>query len=987
MDRKLAPLKRHSRSQEGEDRIILDSEGVTGLDNQVPAISSKYSKQGPISKRGKGIKTTNGDPSDFKRKDERPRGSDADSSVPTSSAVNEHHSPKSRLSTTIAATHSTERDILVGADQTLNGSYSKYRRKSKPIVEQPRFISKPEPVSRKHIASFYKHGEPAARQTELDGENSQPESIGFPQLIKGPVILTSRSSSVDFERKGDRNVEKAGRKMKLAQPTTTPSARAEGQIMPPTIDEPSGSPDTSSIGRIVRLMHLNLGKTQGIVEVSSSYLIPEGVSFCWIDSETGALLASLDASKQSPKTIIPDLRGCRIWVERGLSTQAPIVMLSNRHSGQELYLRPFEAGAVDEWLAALLCWQPIRPRGVRNKLPRVHTPVALADKPVSEKLRGSDVKSNKPTNLVMKPTKAMLWNSTTTGDNSRGRPSIPEASWRPVACLLQESGELQIMADPDQAIVFQLPLTSFQRCAIQQLHPSVLDQDNCIAIYPQYCASNLASYKASAVFLSFESRQAFEISFVSYRAFTIPEIYGPPRSMESSLRSGDVFDTSLQNLFRIEQCLHIRIIQGRFSLPGPHSSDGTGSNKLRRGIAYDRPAAQREGSTTAELWLDGEVRGRTAQKCENVSPFWREDFELQDLPSVLTNISIFVRQTESALIPLGREKFPEPPVARRGDGLRSRQNTQMNTNPGPPRFIMGICDLDLTKPEYKRDVETWFPLRDPRNDEIGEINLRIRLEELVILMNQDYDDLASLLHDFSSGLTLQISQRCTAQLSQLSTILLNIFQASGKATDWLMALIEEEVDGLHRDREPSRWRYNKRVDSSDSHESGSERETHVRDFSRVAASEANLLFRGNTILTKSLDSYMRRLGKDYLEDTVGEQMRKICADDQPLEVDPSRLVAKDRLESNWRQLIALTELIWVQIVNSAPRCPVEFRNVFRHVRSCVEDRYGDHLRTVTYSSVSGFIFLRFFVPAILNPKLFDLTPGKSNNAFLWQFLT
>jgi hypothetical protein len=148
---------------------------------------------------------------------------------------------------------------------------------------------------------------------------------------------------------------------------------------------------------------------------------------------------------------------------------------------------------------------------------------------------------------------------------------------------------------------------------------------------------------------------------------------------------------------------------------------------------------------------------------------------------------------------------------------------------------------------------------------------------------------------------------------------------------------------------------------------------------RSATVEANLLFRGNSLLTKSLDSHMRRLGKDYLEDTLGERLRDIDESDPECEVDPNRLQSPEDLDRNWRNLLALTGNMWKSIHASASRCPSELRLIFRHIRACAEDRYGDYLRTVTYSSVSGFLFLRFFCPAILNPQLFGLLKGTSPN--------
>ena len=168
----------------------------------------------------------------------------------------------------------------------------------------------------------------------------------------------------------------------------------------------------------------------------------------------------------------------------------------------------------------------------------------------------------------------------------------------------------------------------------------------------------------------------------------------------------------------------------------------------------------------------------------------------------------------------------------------------------------------------------------------------------------------------------------------------------------------------------------RRLASHDSYESGVEREVFLRDLGKNATVEANLLFRGNSLLTKALDLHMRRLGKEYLEDTLCEKMRDIDESDPECEVDPNRVKNPEDLSRNWRNLIALTENVWKSIAGSANRCPPEIRHIMRHIRACAEDRYGDFSRTVSYSSVSGFLFLRFFCPAVLNPKLFGLLKGR-----------
>jgi hypothetical protein len=290
--------------------------------------------------------------------------------------------------------------------------------------------------------------------------------------------------------------------------------------------------------------------------------------------------------------------------------------------------------------------------------------------------------------------------------------------------------------------------------------------------------------------------------------------------------------------------------------------------------------------------------------------------------------------------------------------------------------IFGRVDLPIDDLEHHGTIDKWWPLLDNNDQSVGTLLVRFALQETVVLMEDDYKELSTVLQSFSNGLTTQISQLLGPDLRHLSDILLDIFQASGNASEWLISLVEEEIDGIYRDTPPMRMRFSGRIHSNDSYESAEQREMLVRDLSRSATMEANLLFRGNSLVTKALDAHMRRLGKEYLEEVLGDKLRKVIERDPDCEVDPNRVRSPEQLEKNWANLIFLTSTIWKSIRDSAARCPVQLRLIFRHIRSCAEDRYGSFIRTVKYTSVSGFFFLRFFCPAILNPKLFGLIQGK-----------
>ena len=53
--------------------------------------------------------------------------------------------------------------------------------------------------------------------------------------------------------------------------------------------------------------------------------------------------------------------------------------------------------------------------------------------------------------------------------------------------------------------------------------------------------------------------------------------------------------------------------------------------------------------------------------------------------------------------------------------------------------------------------------------------------------------------------------------------------------------------------------------------------------------------------------------------------------------------------------------------------PSELRRIFQYIQRVVESRYQRLAATMRFTCISAFVFLRFFVPALLNPKLFGLT--------------
>lgn len=138
-----------------------------------------------------------------------------------------------------------------------------------------------------------------------------------------------------------------------------------------------------------------------------------------------------------------------------------------------------------------------------------------------------------------------------------------------------------------------------------------------------------------------------------------------------------------------------------------------------------------------------------------------------------------------------------------------------------------------------------------------------------------------------------------------------------------------------------------------------------------------------------MDELMKIVGIRYLHETLRSTIEQVylskvlcplivCSFDQVLnehktcEIDQSRLKDGESLNANMSNLKIYISSAFRSITSSALRCPQLMCEVFTVLKE-LAIKYFPESREVCYYVISGFVFLRFFAPAILNPKLFEIT--------------
>lgn len=788
------------------------------------------------------------------------------------------------------------------------------------------------------------------------------ESTGFPTIMGGrtpePIIPQSK-----FDKKA---ASKRLVKRQSSRPTSPPT------IHPPSIDALPFPIFTGNPQTILLLIGTLCGKMRGEVEYQGESGGPWHTGVAYIDDERGCLM--FDSGQNGPFHIplVADLRGCRVLPVDYPQTGKRCLELVSSNPLIEILLHPLIPSEFDLWLAALLSWQQLRPSAI--KLSTGTKPTSPVS-PVRPELRqrGISAENSKPPSII-KVGNVQVWD--------KGPPTNPRAvvkrsstrdsrsplmAMRRVSCILQDNGEFKLMSDNNVSVLSTIDLSQLSRCAVQQLDHTVLDEEYCIAIFPMYAAlaERLSIFRP--VYLALDNRTHFEVWFALLRAFAVPDVYRlDDPEKDEVLEVNDLAQVHRGAIFRVEKTLLVRVTEAKLKAkagtpepPPPEKPHGHGHHGHHGHGSKHVEVDPLVGNYLAEVILDGEVRARTTVKTATKNPFWRDDCDFIDLPPHTPKLSVILKRVEGS---------PDTPV-----------HLLPTSSPRPSitaETVFGTVDLSLRSSDSGiKDNEHWQQIKDEKQEFIGSMLIRVAYEEHVVLLAKEYEPLKQLLNNFPTGLTTGISVALPGQLRRLAELFLNIFQVSGKAAEWLMAMIEDEIDGVGNQASIKKYRFGGRLKSNESAESSStHRDLLVRDMSKSLTGEANLLFRGNTLLTQALEFHMRRLGKEFLEETLLEKINEINDLNPDCEVDPSKLTSANsgELEQHWSKLLDITTEVWLCIATSAKRLHPELRHILKYVRAVAEDRYYDFLRLVAYTSVSGFLFLRFICPAILSPKLFGL---------------
>ncbi|KAJ2480910.1 GTPase activating factor [Coemansia sp. RSA 2131] len=433
-------------------------------------------------------------------------------------------------------------------------------------------------------------------------------------------------------------------------------------------------------------------------------------------------------------------------------------------------------------------------------------------------------------------------------------------------------------------------------------------------------------------------------------------------------------ETVVHNLYgKVDQSLHLSPEARRASL---NSMQGSGSSSPLWIKVHEAQGLSRTHSTVAAVLADGHLLAQTEVATNTNSPRWENASHcFGGLGPIRQSVHVLVWQNSQCGANCGLVGYCQVPIAmlRRGhsyDGWYPLSYGKSCTNTPPlshlplahgvrpaRRRSSGKLKVRHSKSQKSLNtlasdapVSTITPSLDckhfsdadtkvtePLAFRSGDVHIQLQYDETIVLQQLHYTDVVALLLDTDPTLIFKLTTMVPSSADWLVETVTKISVSSNCAEGWIEALVCHEL-AMHAERDPT------------------------------------LLFRGTSVATRAIDTIMKIVGLEFIDQLIGNVVRNITSNEYACEVDPTRLADNNSIGVHWDALTRLLHALWQGIENGANACPPILRRIFACLRSSTAAFYSNHVSStqVHYSCISGFVFLRLLCPAMLSPKSFGL---------------